>query len=722
MHRDIEPCASSQELGVDTGRSVVSVIGIDEYVAWPRLHNAVNDARGAARMFMQLGFAQVASPLLDGAATGEAMRRLLTDHLAKLAPEDSLVVFFAGHGHTHTAGFGDVTVKTGYLIPVDAAGSSEHVAVDWLRLDSWLSDIARLPPRHILVIIDACHSGVALESLVKWRDAAPLPAGAMEGLQRRRSRRVITSALDSQRALDSGPYPGHSLFTGCLIEGLSGGLSRARPRFATGSEIGLYVQRRVSSYPGSKQTPDFGAFELDDRGEIVVPILGADATARESTLSREPSITGSPGQTEVRVLQPPTVSMAERSVDIPEPPEASGPATSAPAGPQHELLIELGRGGMGVVHLARRADGRLVVVKRLRPELARNVNVRRSFLEEARIAARIRHASVVEVLGTGFDPKGVPWLEMEWAPGVSLQALSDVAPLPWDLYVAVIAELLAGLHAAHTAVGEDGKALELVHRDVSPHNVLVTYQGHAKILDFGIAKVRDSTLQTTTGVVKGKATYLAPEQAAHGPVDARTDLFAVGVMLWQQIAERRLWEGVSEPEIFHRLILRDIPDLREAAPSVEQPVCRVVQRALAPDPDDRFGTADELRSALLEASPPRASATADIARHVRECFADQLHEIEQLVHSRDAMRNHEEETAGPLHSPLQPWRRPPSLSPCVAWAPRCRASTLGARRSRRRPRPVHLPCTSGPCSPSPDRAPRHMDGRTPMPPNSQCAR
>jgi hypothetical protein len=250
------------------------VIGIDQYVAWPRLSNAVSDAAGAARLFTQLGFVEVTVPLLDGAATGEAMRCLVTDDLAQLAPDDSLVLFFAGHGHTHTAHFGDVSVKTGYVIPVDAGHSGGRVAT-WLRLDSWLSDIARLPPRHILVIIDACHSGVALGALVKWRDAVPAPASALDDLQARRSRRIITSALDDQRAMDSGPYPGHSLFTGCLIEGLSGGLSECGRHVATGSEIGLYLQRRVSSYPMSTQTPDFGALELDDRGEIVVPILRA---------------------------------------------------------------------------------------------------------------------------------------------------------------------------------------------------------------------------------------------------------------------------------------------------------------------------------------------------------------------------------------------------------------------------------------------------------------
>ena len=759
MPRDIDPNTPAQRRRSGRlGRSVIAAIGIDAYAAWPRLSNAVSDALGAARMFGRLGFVEVAPPLLDDAATEDAMRQLLTDRLAQLSPDDNLVLFFAGHGHTHTVDLGDVSVKTGYVLPVDAARRSEQAAANWLRLDSWLSDVARLPPRHILVIIDACHSGVALGSLVKWRAAAPAPSNDLEELRQRRSRRIITSALDDQRAMDTGPYPGHSLFTGCLLEALSGGLANDGRSMATGSELGLYLQRRVSSYPMSTQTPDFGALELDDRGEILIPVVaarvagnseafappsasvgamapgtdgpdpagsltaadgpdpagsltaadrpGPAASLTVGTESPDPagslttgtgspdpadsltaahgpdpagSLTAADGPDPADSLTTGTCSpdpagsltAADRhgpadsltAADNPDPADslasrqptltrrvgsqpAAGeePPSSPAAPPPHELLVELGRGGMGVVHLARRRDGRLVVIKRLRPEFARNISVRRSFLEEARIASRIKHPNIVEVFGSGYDARGVPWLEMEWAPGVSLQALLDAAPLPRELYAAIIAELLEGLRAAHSVVGEDGKTLDLVHRDVSPHNVVVTYDGHAKIIDFGIAKVRDSS-RTTTGVVKGKATYLAPEQAARGPVDARTDLFAVGVMLWQQLAGRRLWEDHSEPEIFHRLVARDIPDLRTAAPEVTGPIVDVVQRALAPEPEARFQTAAELRSALLAACPLAADVTPRLARHVQECFAEQLRELEQLTGAGA--------TPGPLRKPAE---------------------------------------------------------------------
>jgi uncharacterized caspase-like protein len=287
MHRDIEFGSLLRRFEPQAGRSVIAVVGINDYAAWPRLENAVGDAIGISRLFQRLGFVELTVPLLNRAATGESMRRLVTDDLAQLSHNDSLVLFFAGHGYSHMASVGEVSVTTGCVIPVDAAGRAGHMSASWLRLDSWLSDIARLRPRHILVIIDACHSGVALSGLhssrgyrgsgVRWRGAEA--AADVDALQARRSRRIITSALDNQRAMDSGPVPGHSLFTGCLIEGLSGRLAEGWQRIVTGTEVGLYLQKRVTAYSLSTQTPDFGPFELDDRGEIVVPILWDDAPA-----------------------------------------------------------------------------------------------------------------------------------------------------------------------------------------------------------------------------------------------------------------------------------------------------------------------------------------------------------------------------------------------------------------------------------------------------------
>jgi uncharacterized caspase-like protein len=266
--RDVEPGPAAPKKAGDPGRNVIAVIGIDRYPGRRRLANAVRDARGALALFERLGFERAAAPLLDGKATSKAIQQLVTDDLRTLGPNDSLIVFFAGHGGTRTHRLGDQVIRTGYLIPVEASDK----AATWIDLEGWLRAISLLPAKHILVILDACHSGLALGSIIKWRDTGAWQEASLSTLGARRSRRVITSALDDQMALDSGPVHGHSLFTGCLIEGLTHGLGRGDSQVATGSELGLYLQRRVATYPLSRQTPDFGTFDFDDRGEMVIPI------------------------------------------------------------------------------------------------------------------------------------------------------------------------------------------------------------------------------------------------------------------------------------------------------------------------------------------------------------------------------------------------------------------------------------------------------------------
>lgn len=263
------------------GGRYIAVVGIDCYAAWPRLQRAVSDARGARDTFVRLGFKEPRPPMFDEAATGDALRRLVADDLRALGKDDSLVVFFAGHGHTVTTTYdGGASAKRGYLVPADATPRGSHVS-GLVSLDNWLHDLAHLPPKHILVVIDACHSGIALNQIIRWRGEDVRSAEPLAKLRARRSRRIITSALDNELAMDNGPIEGHSLFTGCLLEALSGGL-KARTGYpvATGSELALHVQRRVSSYPSSRQTPDFGALELDDRGELIFDLSDPSAISQ----------------------------------------------------------------------------------------------------------------------------------------------------------------------------------------------------------------------------------------------------------------------------------------------------------------------------------------------------------------------------------------------------------------------------------------------------------
>lgn len=285
-YRDVDPTNAQPPRDARAGRAYIAVVGIDRYRAWRRLYNAVGDASGALRLFTGLGFQLIGPPLYDDHATGDALRRLVSDDLSGLGRNDSLILFYAGHGHTVTRTYDGAIVRDGYLIPCDGDLPGGRTAT-WLRLDSWLTEIARIPAKHILVVIDACHSGLALGPVLQWRSRGVEHARRepLEQLRARRSRRIVTSALDDQLAMDGGPVPGHSLFTGCLIEAMTGGLvASTGHHIVTGSEIGHYVQRRVSEYPGSVQTPDFGALELDDRGELLVQLQTAEPDAAHTAV------------------------------------------------------------------------------------------------------------------------------------------------------------------------------------------------------------------------------------------------------------------------------------------------------------------------------------------------------------------------------------------------------------------------------------------------------
>jgi ABC-type nitrate/sulfonate/bicarbonate transport system substrate-binding protein len=333
--RDVKLNAVPCEPLNSAGRNVIAVIGIDRYHHWQRLANAVHDATGTSALFRRLGFEEIVSPLLDETATGKAIQALVTDDLMALGPDDSLVLFFAGHGGTRRHHVQDKVIKAGYLIPVDAQASPERTAT-WIDLEAWLRAVSLLPAKHILVVLDACHSGIALDPIMKWRDVGSWHDVPLSTLNTRRSRRIITSALDDEVALDSGPAYGHSLFTGCLFEGLTHGVRKDGDMITTGSELGLYVQRRVKTYPSSRQTPDFGTFALDDRGEMIIPLAVEPRGSRPGEESAELPI-ATP-----REVPNPRPSMPPRAV--PDPVDAvrlHARAAMPPAGstrPLHAML------------------------------------------------------------------------------------------------------------------------------------------------------------------------------------------------------------------------------------------------------------------------------------------------------------------------------------------------------------------------------------------------
>ena len=288
---------------------------------------------------------------------------------------------------------------------------------------------------------------------------------------------------------------------------------------------------------------------------------------------------------------------------------------------------------MGIVYLAM-AHGpggfsKLKVIKRLRPDLAGEAAAVQMFLEEGRLSARLRHPNVVQTNEVGFDGTNY-FIEMEYLEGQSVTAVTKRAArdghggLALPLAVYVLAQTLAGLHYAHELIDHDGTDLSIVHRDVSPHNVFVTYEGEVKVLDFGIAKAAGSISETKTGFLKGKVTYMAPEQVARKPLDRRVDVFAVGVILWEALTGKRMWGDLDDFEIFLKLRSDAIPSpssVRADVPAALEAVC---MRALAREPAERFATAAEMQRELeawLEESGARVGAK-ELAARTSELFAE----------------------------------------------------------------------------------------------------
>jgi len=303
---------------------------------------------------------------------------------------------------------------------------------------------------------------------------------------------------------------------------------------------------------------------------------------------------------------------------------ASGPAPLRERAPQlsgalvpfgnYDLILHLGQGGMADVFVAvysnQVAQGfnKLVVIKRLRPSLAEEPEYIDMLLDEARLAARLNHPNIVQTNEVGRVGDEY-FIAMEYLDGQSLHRIihhanharqKEARPaIPPRIGLTLICEALAGLHEAHELPDYDGTPLNIVHRDVSPHNLFVTYTGQVKLLDFGVAKAAGRGTETRQGVVKGKLAYMAPEQPTGTRPDRRADIFSVGVVLWEIVTGARMWQGVDDIAIFHRLKAKNIPRSPMALnPSVPTEIDRICRRALAPDPSERFATAAEFQSEL----------------------------------------------------------------------------------------------------------------------------
>ena len=269
----------------------------------------------------------------------------------------------------------------------------------------------------------------------------------------------------------------------------------------------------------------------------------------------------------------------------------------------YRLLVRIGRGGTASVWVARdeRASSEgLIAVKALLPELTLGAEFRAMFLEESQIVRSIDHPNVAKVHAVGED-RGILFMAMEWIEGDSLLSLVRGSPsrsLPPEIAVRIVADAAAGLHAAHELRGWDGELRNVVHCDVSPHNILVGLDGVAKVVDFGVA---NATIHSDFGgseKMKGKLGYMSPEQVRGEPLDRRTDVFALGIVLYEITTGERLFQGESPAHTIALVREARVPDPRQRDSRYPEPLLAILRRALEPDRDRRFATAAELGQAL----------------------------------------------------------------------------------------------------------------------------
>ncbi len=359
---------------------------------------------------------------------------------------------------------------------------------------------------------------------------------------------------------------------------------------------------------------------------------------------------------------------------------------------RYELLCVLAQGGMGTVWLARLSGKlgfeRLVALKTILPSYTTDQQFRAMFLDEAGIAAQVDHENVARILEIGED-RGFLYYAMELVDGESLRKLyRDIRMqgqvFPLGVALRICADACAGLHAVHELRGPDGRYLEVVHRDVSPQNVLVTVRGTTKLIDFGVAKAKERrTEETTAGTLKGKLEYMAPEQAAGEPIDRRADVYSIGAILYELLAGRPVRETDEGRQLLalHELVTGvPYPPL---PPNVPHLVRSVVDRALSRDPNVRYRSADELRHALEQVILATGhSATTDdvaavLAHFSRERTAKRKEAIELAVRAaaegriaqEQAQNGRQEKTiVAPVHRRQGDVRTGPVFAPYGAGA------------------------------------------------------
>lgn len=394
---------------------------------------------------------------------------------------------------------------------------------------------------------------------------------------------------------------------------------------------------------------------------------------------------------------------------------------------RYALYGKLASGGMATVHFGRLLGpagfSRTVAIKRLHPQFAKDPEFVAMFLDEARLAARIQHPNVVATVDVVALQEEL-FLVMDYIRGESFSRLMRASrkrdiDVPLGVISSIIVGMLHGLHAAHEARDERGQPLSVVHRDVSPQNVLVGVDGVARVLDFGVAKAAARIQITRDGQMKGKLSYMSPEQLQGKVVDRRTDIFAAGIVLWEALTGRRLFDAEEASEVLRMIVNEEIPPPSAVVPSIARGVDAIVMRALSRDLGTRYETARQFAIALEEAAP--LASPREVGEWVELVAGDTLLHRELAVAEIEAVSSVSEVSLGAKSVPPLPGRSsgtpPPRTIPDVTkpWdddddPTRISSTTTGLTTKRDGPPRLHLPHVPRPRTsrPPPLLGPEHI--------------
>jgi serine/threonine protein kinase/Tfp pilus assembly protein PilF len=297
------------------------------------------------------------------------------------------------------------------------------------------------------------------------------------------------------------------------------------------------------------------------------------------------------------------------------------------------ILDKIATGGMAELYQAKitSVEGfeKLVAIKKILPNLTQDKNLVNMFIDEAKLAAMLTHQNIVQIYDLG-SMEGTYFIAMEYIYGKDLRVLTRKAkernlPLPIEYGLYITCRVCSGLDYSHNLKDLHGNPLELIHRDISPQNILVTYQGEVKIVDFGIAKAAKKTADTKEGLIKGKVSYMSPEQAAGKPIDNRSDIFSTGILLYEMVTGERMFEG-ADLQILERVRKADFEPAENIVPDLPNEVCEILNRALAKGVTRRYKSCGEMLAdleACLSAFPVRPSAEG-LSQYMKALFAEEI--------------------------------------------------------------------------------------------------